>query len=181
MAGSASSSAYSLELGKKGSMNEFKRYKRIIVAGVPQSGKTALAKSLGAELGYPVKHTDDLLQRDPKPEWSELSTVVAGWFAESGPWIVEGVAAVRGLRKYMKVRTRREDPCDLVLFMPSPHPASEDGKLKPWQRSQGHRAMATQMDKHFEEIHPTFIQRKITTLLAMYNDDGSAYWVGSRF
>ena len=71
---------------------------RIVVAGGPRSGKTTFADAIGARLGVPVRHTDALGQLD----WSAASLEVATWFDAPGPWIVEGVTAVRALRKWLE-------------------------------------------------------------------------------
>jgi hypothetical protein len=69
---------------------------RILVAGAPRTGKTTLADALAAERGIPVRRTDDLVGR---LAWSEASAEVARWLTEPGPWIIEGVASARALRK----------------------------------------------------------------------------------
>jgi len=88
---------------------------RIVIAGLPKVGKTTLAKKLG-ESGVRVLHTDDLMAL----EWSKASEVASTWFDVPGPWIVEGVAAVRALRKWLDRHHRSEKPCDLILFSSLP-------------------------------------------------------------
>jgi SPP1 gp7 family putative phage head morphogenesis protein len=72
---------------------------KIIITGGPRTGKTTLAKRYHDQYGVPVLRTDDLILRT---SWSECSQVASEWMEEPGPWIVEGVAAVRGLRKWME-------------------------------------------------------------------------------
>lgn len=90
---------------------------RIVIAGGPKVGKTTLSEKLRSASGSPVFHTDDLIGTH---DWSKASEAVARWFDRPGPWIVEGVAAVRALRKWMDSHHRTELPCDIVYFSNSP-------------------------------------------------------------
>ena len=83
---------------------------RILVAGGPRVGKTWVADRIGAELGIPVRHTDDLIGTHG---WSEASEEVARWMDEPGPWVIEGVAVVRALRKWLRAHPAGR-PADLV-------------------------------------------------------------------
>lgn len=85
-----------------------------MLAGGPRSAKTTRAKRWGILSECPVFHTDDAMGLG----WSECSAEVATWFDRRGPWIIEGIAAVRALRKWL--RTRRPAPCDLVVWMDTP-------------------------------------------------------------
>ena len=85
---------------------------RVVIAGTPRSGKSTLAGNL-AEGGIPVLHTDDLIGSS---EWSEQSRLVADeWFSKNGPWIVEGMTAVRALRKWLETHPEGR-PCDVVYW-----------------------------------------------------------------
>ncbi len=85
---------------------------RIVIAGVPKAGKTTLSE------GYKnVHHTDDLIR---VLGWSELSQEVAEWFYDPGPWVIEGVATVRALRKWLRDNPEGT-PCDEVIFLGEPH------------------------------------------------------------
>lgn len=79
---------------------------RIAIAGGPRTGKTTLASVLAA--GARVVHTDDYI--DPSPGgWSKASLRLAGvlidlhdrdvYEARPTPWVIEGVAVARALRK----------------------------------------------------------------------------------
>lgn len=74
--------------------------RRILVSGGPRSGKTSLGKSLLAmcQEGTRLRSTDDLIGQ---LEWSEASQEVSRWMSEPGPWIIEGVAVERALRKWL--------------------------------------------------------------------------------
>lgn len=89
---------------------------KLVLTGVPRAGKTTLAGQLERDLGLPVRHTDDLASLP----WSEASERVVEWMAEPGPWLIEGVAAVRALRKFLSLRSGL--PCTEVYWMPEPHP-----------------------------------------------------------
>jgi hypothetical protein len=88
---------------------------RIVIAGAPRTGKTTLALELGGRLDAQVLHTDSVIHLG----WSEASLEVTTWFIQPGPWIVEGVAAVRALRKWLRVLPNLE-PCDLVIWLDEP-------------------------------------------------------------
>lgn len=88
---------------------------RIAIAGVPRAGKTTLGEQLSAELGFPLMHADDLISMG----WSEASAELARRMQSPGPWIVEGVAVSRALRKALELSTDR--PCDRLYFLAQPH------------------------------------------------------------
>lgn len=89
---------------------------RIIVLGGPRTGKTTWARARGRELGCLVRSTDSLIATH---DWSQASTEVARWFDEPGPWIIEGVATARALRKWLAANPGK--PFDaLVVFFSSP-------------------------------------------------------------
>lgn len=85
---------------------------RILVAGGPRVGKTWVADRIGAELGIPVRHTDDLIGTHG---WSEASEEVARWMDEPGPWVIEGVAVVRAVRKWLRAHPEGR-PADLIYL-----------------------------------------------------------------
>jgi hypothetical protein len=96
---------------------EIHKARRTVIIGPPKAGKTTLGLALAAELGVSLLHTDDLIG---KFEWSAASDHIATvWLAEPGPWIIEGVAAVRGLRKWL-VANPSGKPCDLIIELPTP-------------------------------------------------------------
>jgi hypothetical protein len=91
--------------------------RRTVIIGPPKAGKTTLGLALSAELGVPLLHTDDLIGRF---EWSAASEHIANvWLAEPGPWILEGVAAVRGLRKWLDANPSGK-PCELIIELTTP-------------------------------------------------------------
>lgn len=89
---------------------------RILILGGPKAGKTTEARKLGERLNIKPRHFDDL--KDDH-EWSEVSDLVAKELDEPGPWIKEGVAGVRGLRKWLKNHPHETPPFEIkVLRMP---------------------------------------------------------------
>lgn len=94
---------------------------RLVIAGGPRVGKTTHALRLfdarqeaDMQAGKPIRvfHTDEVIHLG----WSEASDAASLWFDEEGPWIVEGVAAPRALRKWLR-RHPTSKPCDAVLWM----------------------------------------------------------------
>ena len=87
---------------------------RVVLAGGPRTGKSTLAETIGALFGGTVYATDALIESH---DWSAASAECARWMsATPGPWIVEGVAAVRALRKWLDAN-RTGMPCELVIWM----------------------------------------------------------------
>lgn len=91
---------------------------RIVISGIPRSGKTTLAESLAKGSNTTVLHTDTLI--GDRSNWSEESNIVAnGWMARGGSWIIEGVTALRALRKWLKNNPQGR-PCDVVYWSEIP-------------------------------------------------------------
>ena len=93
----------------------------VLILGVPRAGKTTLAGKLGKQHGIEPRHTDDLISLG----WSEASDHALTWLAEPGPWIVEGVAAVRALRKWLRAPHAGPPPFRIVWLGSPRLPLSE--------------------------------------------------------
>lgn len=89
---------------------------RILIGGGPRTGKTTLAAQWGAELGAPVWSTDDLI---PTHDWSAASHEVMHWIERPGPWVIEGVAVARALRKWLLAH-ETGTPADTVIWIVRP-------------------------------------------------------------
>ncbi len=92
-----------------------KGQKKILIIGGPKGGKTTHARKLSQEHGIPIEHFDYHIG---KYQWSELSDKISDWLSEPGPWIMEGVAGVRGLRKWLRKNKREPDFEIIVLNKP---------------------------------------------------------------
>lgn len=108
---------------------------RTVITGGPRTGKTTLA----ATLPGPVRHTDDLIG---VLDWSDASAEVARWMDEPGPWVIEGVAASRALRKWRDQHPGEPPPVDVVVYMDTPRV----------ERTQRQDAMAKGVASVHEEI-----------------------------
>jgi hypothetical protein len=87
---------------------------RIVIIGPPRAGKTTLGRAMAEEMDAQLRHTDDLIG---ELDWSGCSALIASdWFAQPGPWIVEGVAAVRALRKWLASHPEGK-PCDEIIAL----------------------------------------------------------------
>lgn len=81
----------------------------VVIAGGPRCGKSTLAQAFDDPF-----HTDDLVG---KMSWSDQSQVVADWIDPGAPypWCVEGVTAIRALRKWLR-RHPEGAPCDILIW-----------------------------------------------------------------
>lgn len=98
---------------------------RILITGGPRTGKTVLADQMAhalAELSPAhtavLRHTDSLIGTH---DWSQASAQVACWFDEPGPWIIEGVAVPRALRKWRTNHPNEAPPVDRVIYLREAH------------------------------------------------------------
>jgi len=90
--------------------------RKLAIVGGPRTGKTTLAARLGEERSCPVLGTDALIGTHG---WSDASEEASTWFDRPGSWVVEGVATVRALRKWLR---RHDDgaPVDTVVICDVP-------------------------------------------------------------
>lgn len=112
---------------------------RICITGGPRTGKTTLADQMQvAALDAWVKHhgpivdlegpvclrSDDVIALG----WSEASLRVSEWLDGPGPWIIEGVAVCRALRKWREAHPGEPPPVDRVIRLTTPHVALAKGQ-----------------------------------------------------
>jgi hypothetical protein len=83
---------------------------RIVLIGGPRVGKSTKAAELALDTGHLVWCSDEY--RDV--EWSKASALAMERLETPGPWILEGCAMVRALRKWLKAHPEGR-PCDLLL------------------------------------------------------------------
>ena len=99
---------------------------RICIAGVPRGGKTTLANRAVRTGQFRVGHTDDLIG---SLSWSEASAEVATWLDWVGPWVIEGVAVPRALRKWLAAN-QRGSPADVLIFLSRPQLTLSEGQAR---------------------------------------------------
>lgn len=99
--------------------------RRVVIVGGPRRGKTTLAAELAAALAVPHRPTDALKERGM--DWSKETDEVAGWLREPGDFVVEGVAAVRALRRLIQ---KGERPAAVVVRMRAPVSELSEGQAR---------------------------------------------------
>lgn len=120
---------------------------RVCIVGGSKTGKSTLADRLGGEPGVKLFRSDDLIASHA---WSEASAEVANWMSEPPPWILEGVAVVRALRKWL-ARDTPGTPCDLVVVC-----------TRVWvPLSEGQRRMNKGHEKVWGEVEPELRRRGV--------------------
>lgn len=93
---------------------------RIAIIGWPGSGKTTLASEMGGG-----RSTDDVMHLG----WSEASQEVSNWLDAPGPWIIEGVALPRALRKWRERNPDKKPPVDKVVYLTKSYRELEAGAV----------------------------------------------------
>lgn len=96
---------------------------RTVVLGGPRVGKTTLSRSLAADYGVAALHTDDLIGS------SDPEATILGWMAQRGPWVIEGVTAVRALRTWLRAHSAGL-PCDRAFWSESPKVDQTTGQAR---------------------------------------------------
>jgi AAA domain-containing protein len=140
---------------------------RICITGGPRTGKTTLAgdleqAGLPAGLGtlqhparWTVRHTDDLIEQCKhlgRDAWSEASRIASTWLDEPGPWIIEGVAVSRALRKWRDAHPGEPPPVDKIVRLTTPHEPL----------SKGQAAMAKGEETVWQEIAGWLLSEGVT-------------------
>lgn len=114
--------------------------RRIVIVGGPRRGKSSLAKSYRDNYGIPTYCTDPMsMVKDVEagvtylPEgldWSASSQyVLDNWLTQlPGPWCIEGIAAVRALRKLVNNGHRIDHSIQIVVLGEDPHVTTTSGQ-----------------------------------------------------
>lgn len=118
---------------------------RVVICGAPRAGKTTTAIAMHTH-GCWLYHLDSLVE---KHRWSEQSDAAAKYLTEPGPYIIEGCAAVRALRKALLRSNDR--PCDAIARMTTP-------KL---ELTKGQETLRKGEAKIWSEIEGTLIARGV--------------------
>jgi len=100
---------------------------RIVICGGPRTGKTTMAARMSLGATADVRHSDDLIATH---DWSAASQHIADeWLDDRhGPWIIEGVAMSRALRKWREAHPYDEVPVDRVIRLVTPLVALSKGQ-----------------------------------------------------
>jgi hypothetical protein len=131
-------------------LDQLRGRSRVIVAGGPRSGKSTLSAQAGERFKLKLRHGDSLIG---KKKWSEASDEVAAWLDESDQWLVEGVVAVRALRKWL-TRNPGKPLNATVLWLRDPVQA----------RTKRQAAMAKSVEKIWNEILPDLTARGVAVI-----------------
>lgn len=108
---------------------------RVLITGLPKSGKTTLAGQMGGG-----RSTDEVMHLG----WGEASREVSRWFDKPGSWIIEGVAIPRALRKWLWQHPGQPAPVDRIIYLQTPHQILTDGQMR----------MGVGLDTVMQEILP---------------------------
>ena len=127
---------------------------RLVIGGGPRTGKTTLSMQVPSDVW--VFHTDSLIA---ETDWSGGSERVAELFDRDGDWVIEGVATVRALRKWLEAHQEGK-PCDRVVWCAEPFV----------KRSRGQVVMAKGCETIWAEIHPQLEARGVEILTQLNGD-----------
>lgn len=129
-------------------MVSFEGKNRTVVIGGPRVGKTTLAASLACELGIVARSTDSIIGI---VSYDDAPREVATWFTEFGPWLVEGVTAVRALRLWLQEHDEGV-PCERVFWSDAP-------KV---EQTRGQRTMAKGCGTVWSQIESELLARGVS-------------------
>lgn len=121
---------------------------RVLIIGGPKTGKTTLAAAMGGG-----RSTDEVIE---DLDWSEASAEIATWFDDPGPWLIEGVAIPRALRKWQESHPDEPAPVDHVIYLTQVYQDLEPEAA----------AMAKGVETVFEEILPWLLESVEITEIA---------------
>lgn len=107
-------------------------FDRVLIAGGPRVGKSTLARKLAVRRNLTLPGIDDHNERGGyflgaeeslaivkgESSWSGGSQSMSDWMDKAGPWVIEGVAGWRAVRK--RLATKGDLPVDVVVWMARP-------------------------------------------------------------
>lgn len=140
---------------------------RIVIVAGPSRGKSTLADKLHKADGTPVYCGDPeskVLYKKPYTIYLPERLPFAGdggaadwiadhWFTKRGPWICEGHAMARALRRWIDAAPRGVMPCDKIIVLDhEAHRATTPGQeamhrgvMKVWREIAGHYRAITEV------------------------------------
>jgi len=133
-------------------VDSIKDHGRVIVVGGPRTGKTLFSVAAAYKHGRAHRHTDSLMGA---LDWSESSAKVAEWFGAPGDYVIEGVATVRALRKWLLANPDAPLPATIVKF--------ETPRVK---LNAGQERMRKGTETIWAEIEPELRRRGVTIIHA---------------
>jgi len=133
-------------------VDSIKDHGRVIVVGGPRTGKTLFSVAAAYKHGRAHRHTDSLMGA---LGWSDSSAKVAEWFGAPGNYVIEGVATVRALRKWLLANPDTALPATIVKF--------DVPRVKLTARQEG---MRKGTETIWSEIEPELVRRGATIIRA---------------
>lgn len=119
---------------------------RLLIVGGPGCGKSTRALQEARKRGCLVLCTDTkeqaaregrepqldgVLYAPPGMTWSGTSEWIAdSWLCRQGPFVMEGVALPRALRKWRERHPDEAPPCDEVIWLREPRMELTDGQAR---------------------------------------------------
>jgi hypothetical protein len=132
-------------------IDSIKAHPRAVLVGGPRSGKTSVAVRASERYAREAMHPDNLIDR---LEWSALSSEVATWLDKPGEWVMEGVATVRAVRKWLAANPGDTPPPFTLVWM---------GEALQ-RRSVGQSSMSKGIATIWNEILPELTRRRATII-----------------
>lgn len=121
-------------------LSAIQRNERTVIIGGPKSAKTTVATLAAERFKLKARYADSLIGSS---DWSGISERVSEWFDAPGSWVVEGVATVRAVRKWLASHPGQAPPFATVVMQ---------GAIQ--QRGKAHQAMASGVTTIWNEIQP---------------------------
>lgn len=139
---------------------------RVGVIGGPGCGKSTLARAHASKMGCLVLCTDTLEQAQKtgraqtanvlyapssfNGQWSPLSLWVSqSWLNRAGPWVIEGTALIRALRKWHEAHPGELPPLDVLYWCRDPLIELEPGQCA---MAAGHDTIADALTDEWPEL-----------------------------
>lgn len=131
---------------------------KILIIGGPKTGKSTLGRRLSGELSVPLKCSDftnrggdiEPLKFATKDEqWSYASEKVAEWLDDPSDMVIEGIAVVRGIRKWLKQHPKDPLPFEKIIYL----------TVSQQELGKGQHALCRSVNTIFGEILPAIKDR----------------------